>query len=272
MRKQIRAPAKYPGAKSYMVQHIVPLIPPHDVYVEPFCGMANVLLNKPRSPVEVINDLSHRVTRFWKVVRDHGEEFHRRLQLTPYSAVEFGSSVVLDTDDEIEAARKDYVSWRMSFGANGQSFSETIHRVRGKSNDVAKIGFADNVSGYLSAIDLELPRVLERLRGVQIICRDALEVIPKWDGRDVLFYIDCPYVHSTRSCAKLYDHEMNADQHRAMAGVLHACQGKVIVSGYPSQLYRELFADWKAIEIDMAMHAAGGEEKSRATEVLWMNY
>lgn len=274
-----RSALKYPGAKAYLVPYILPLIPAHDVYVEPYCGGAALLLNKPRSPVEIINDLSHRITRFWRVLRDHPAELRLLLQLTPYSAVEFddcdGVALELDNGTEvndIENARRDYVRWRQSFGGAGKSFSETIHRVRGVTTDPEKIGFADVVSGWLSSIDVELPKIATRMRGVQIVNRDAIEVIEKWDGPNVFLYMDPPYCHAARVSPDVYEHEMTDDQHRELARVLHNCKGKVILSGYNCELYNQLFGDWQRIEIDMAMHAAGGGVKKRATEVLWKNF
>lgn len=270
-----RPPFKYHGAKNYVVPYILPLVPSHETYVEPFCGGASMLLNKPRAPVEVLNDVSLRITRFWRVLRDHPEELQRLLQLTPYSRNEFDDceGCVVDTEaNDIENARRDFVRWRQSFSGQAQSFSETIHRVRGKTTDPEKIGFADVVSAWLSSIDVELPRIATRIRGVQIINRDACEVIEKWDSPDTFHYCDPPYPAEARASPDVYEHEMKDDQHRELSRVLHNCKGKVILSGYDCQLYRDLFADWIRTEIDLAMHAAGGGVKKRATEVLWQNF
>src|SRR4029077_1879557 len=115
------------------------------------------------------------------------EELRRRLSLTPYSEVEFKEASA-PTSDEIEQARRDFVQWRMSLGGRGDSFSFTLHRVRR--------GMADVVSGYLSMVDEELPRVIERLRTVLIVRRPALDVIRTWDGPETLIYCDPPYLHS----------------------------------------------------------------------------
>ena len=53
---------------------------------------------------------------------------------------------------------------------------------------------------------------------------------------------------------------------------LNQIQGKAIVSGYPSELYERLYSAWRRQDFDIANHAAGGDEKRRMTEVLWMNY
>jgi DNA adenine methylase len=260
----LRPPVKWHGGKHYLRRQIIDQFGDHHTYVEPFGGAASVLINKERAKVEVYNDLDERITRLFRVIRDQGDELHRRLQLTPYSEVEFGDAEET-APDEIEQARRDFVRWRQSFGGRGDAFSFTKHRVRREMADV--------VSGYLSAIDDELPQIVERLRTVQIVCRPAVEVIRTWDGPETLFYCDPPYLHSTRKegSRSVYGCEMSDDDHRELADVLRACQGQVILSGYPSPLYDELYGSWRRVEFDIANHAAGGKVKERKQETLWMN-
>ncbi len=261
----LRPPVKWHGGKYYLCQRIIALMPPHHTYVEPFGGAASVLLNKPPAPVEVYNDIDHRITRLFRVLRDHGEEFHRRLVLTPYSEIEFEQAADT-TNDQIEQARRDYVRWRLSLGGRGDSFSYTLHRVR---RNMAQV-----VSGYLSAIDEQLPLITARLRTVQIMCRPAVDVILNWDSPQTLFYCDPPYVAQTRHHASqdIYGHEMSDEEHQQLATVLRSCKGKVILSGYPSDLYDRLYSDWHRLEFKIANHAAGGRKKKRMTECLWLNY
>lgn len=263
--KNLRPPVKWHGGKFYLCQRIIEQFPPHHTYLEPFGGAASVLLNKEPSDVEVYNDLDHRITRLFRVLRDHGEELHRRLSLSPYSEEEFHDAVQA-TDDEIEQARRDFVRWRLSLGGRGDSFSFTLHRVRRRMADV--------VSGYLSMIDEQLPFIVERLRTVQILCRPAIEVIRVWDSPNTLIYCDPPYVPSTRHEASrsIYGCEMTDDEHRELADVLKSSEAKVVISGYPSPLYDELYKKWKVVTFDIANHAAGGRSKARKQETLWMNW
>ena len=262
---KLRPPVKWHGGKYYLARQIVGLFPPHHTYLEPFGGAASVLLNKPRSLVEVYNDLDERITRLFRVIRDHGDELHRVLSLTPYSEIEFREAST-PIGDDIEQARRDFVKWRLSLGGRGDSFSFTLHRVRRQMADV--------VSGYLSMIDEQLPLIIERLRSVEIICRPAVDVIRRWDSSQTLIYCDPPYVHSTReeNSRDVYDREMSEDDHRELASVLTECDSRVLISGYPSHLYNELYGDWRRVEFDIANHAAGGKKKARERECLWMNY
>lgn len=261
----LRPPVKWHGGKYYLCHRIVECLPQHHTYVEPFGGAASVLLNKTPSQVEVYNDLDQRITRLFRVIRDHGEELHRRLSLSPYSEEEFRNASE-PSDDEIEQARRDFMRWRLSLGGRGDSFSFTLHRVRR--------GMADVVSGYLSMIDDQLPLIIERLRSVEIVSRQAIDVIRSWDNDATVIYADPPYVPSTRQkgSRSIYGCEMNEADHRELAVVLRKCKSKVILSGYPSALYEELYADWRTLTFDIANHAAGGRSKDRKKEILWMNW
>ena len=261
MLKKLRPPVKWHGGKHYLCHRIIEHFCAHETYVEPFGGGASVLLNKTPAPVECYNDLDWRITRLFRVIRDHGDELGRRLALTPYSEVEFDDALV-PSEDEIEQARRDFVRWRQSIGGRGDAFSHTLHRVRR--------GMADVVSGYLSSIDEVLPLVVKRLRQVQIVCRPAVEVIRTWDSPTTLFYCDPPYVHSTRESCDVYSHEMTVTDHRELASCLHEAKGDVVLSGYPSPLYDELYGSWRTVSFDIANHAAGGRKKERKTEMLWL--
>src|SRR6516165_1827550 len=103
-RKPLRPPVKWHGGKFYLCHRIIEQFPEHHTYVEPFGGAATVLLNKPPAVVEVYNDLDQRITRLFRVLRDHGAELQRRLTLTPYSEIEFTDSEE-PTSDDIEQAR-----------------------------------------------------------------------------------------------------------------------------------------------------------------------
>jgi DNA adenine methylase len=264
--EQIRPPVKWHGGKWYLKNRISELFPVHHTYVEPFGGAASVLLNKAMSQIEVYNDLDKRITRLFRVLRDRGDELHRALTLTPYSECEFDHVTASNGDspeDDVELARRDFVRWRQSIGGRGEGFSYTLHRVRR--------GMADVVSGYLSAIDDELPKIIERLRSVQILDRPAIEVIQRYDTEQTLFYCDPPYMPETRTSGG-YEVDMTADDHRQLIDVLLRCKGKVVLSGYPSPLYDELFSTWRVVTFDVANHAASGESKKRQTECLWMNW
>jgi len=164
---------------------------------------------------------------------------------------------------DLDLAVCDFIPWRQSFGGKGQSWSYTTGRARG--------GMAGDVNAWWTAIE-QLPEVIDRLRRVQIICQSAFDAIPRFDHAEALIYCDPPYVHSTRADKAVYHGEMDDKEHRALGSMLRKCKGKVILSGYPSDLYEEIYKGWKCVKFDIANHASGGKSKARETECLWMNF
>lgn len=242
---------------------IISNFPPHRVYVEPFGGAASVLLQKDRSYCEVYNDLSGEIVNLFRVARDRGTELVNKLTLTPFSRDEYVLSFKI-CEDELEQARRTVIRSFMGFGSN--ALNRSIHS-----------GFRSNSnrSGTTPAHDwANLPEaykpLISRLRGIVVENRDAAEVISAHDGPSTLIYADPPYVHSTRSNAmhgaRGYDHEMTDDQHRAIAEVLLAAHGMVVLSGYRCDLYDELYKGWHRVDREAL---AGGAHKR--TECLWMN-
>jgi DNA adenine methylase len=80
---------------------------------------------------------------------------------------------------------------------------------------------------------------------VVILDRPALHVIRSEVGSGTLFYLDPPYLHSTRAATDAYLHEMTEADHRELLDRLLLCRGKVILSGYPSDLYDRTLAGWR---------------------------
>ena len=261
---KIRPPLKWYGGKHYLAEWIVSQFPDHRIYLEPFGGGASVLLKKPSVEVETYNDVDLRLTRFFRVLRDRGDEFIKRVSLIPYSQLEFEAAKA-DTlrVGDVENAIADFVRWRQSFAGKGQSWSYTTSRARG--------GMAGDVNAWWTAID-GLPQVIDRLRRVQIICQSAFEAIPRFDHEEGLIYCDPPYVHGSRckQSTNVYHAEMSDDDHKKLASVLAKCKAAVVLSGYDSPLYDSLYGNWKKVTRTIANHAAGGSRKGRETECLWI--
>ncbi|MBI3467541.1 MAG: DNA adenine methylase [Planctomycetes bacterium] len=260
----VRPPLKWYGGKRYLAQWIISQFPEHRIYLEPFGGGASVLLNKEPVEVETYNDIDLRVTRFFRVLRDRGEEFIRRASLVPYSQREFEAAKNYPVGaDDLTMALCDFVRWRQSFAGKGQSWSYTTTRSRG--------GMAGDVNAWWTAID-GLPRVIDRLQRVQFVCQSAFDVIPRFDHSEGLIYCDPPYLHETRceQSTNVYHREMTDSEHRELAALLRECNAAIVLSGYDSPLYADLYRGWRKVSREIPNHAAGGKQKSRQVECLWI--
>jgi DNA adenine methylase len=201
----------------------------------------------------------------FKVLRDPEQSamLASALQLTPYARAEFEGSYE-PSDDPIEQARRTVVRAFQGFGSDSASGAQTGFRANGNRQSAHP---ARDWTNYPAAV----ASFCQRLQGVVIESRPAVEIILQQDGPEALHYCDPPYVHETRSAAvvrngKGYRHEMTEQDHRDLARVLRECAGMVILSGYAGGLYDELYGDWD-VRTRRAL-ADGGLER---TEVLWLN-
>lgn len=143
----------------------------------------------------------------------------------------------------------------------------------------APVGEGARLGRWLPLDETPLFHVHERLRGVEIHCADALDVIAEWrDREDALLYLDPPYVHSARKGANDYEFEMSDGDHRRLLALLKGAKAKIIISGYDSPMYESELSGWKTARFDVTAFSAtgknGASEDGRAArrEVAWMNY
>ena len=67
----LRRPAlRYYGGKWMLAPWIIQHLPDHKTYVEPFGGVASVLMRKAPSQVEIYNDLNSELVNFFKILRN----------------------------------------------------------------------------------------------------------------------------------------------------------------------------------------------------------
>lgn len=268
----LNPPLKWHGGKHYLATRIIALMPPHVHYVEPFFGGGAVLLRKnPDGVSEVVNDLNLELTKFWSALQ-HPEAFTeliRILEATPFSEVEFEgtfSSVGPFVPGLAGEAASFFARARQSRQGLMKDFA-TLSRNR------TRRGMNEQVSSWLTAIE-GLPDVHARLKRVVILNRPAIEVIQQQDGPNTLFYCDPPYLHETRVTTSDYTHEMTWEDHQKLLLTLGGIEGKFILSGYPSHLYKTHAHQngWRRVDIEIDNKASSKTTKEIKTECLWMNF
>jgi DNA adenine methylase len=261
----MKPPVLYFGAKGSVADRIVQMMPEHQGYIEPFAGSLAVLLAKPECRMEIVNDLDGRLMTFWRVLRDRPRELAEVASMTPHSRGELGLSLDLNGIDELEVARRVWVSLT-------QGRSPVLGRKTGWRffSDATKTSSA--MSTYMNAYRERLLPAAERIRGVTLECRPALEVIQRFgNARTSLIYVDPPYLSSTRGVPSTHGFEMGEpDQHAELASALSGLSAAVMVSGYASPLYDDdLYRGWWRYELNA--HTANSNGYRTRTEVVWSN-
>lgn len=249
---------RYTGSKWKLADWVISQFPPHQLYCEPFCGSAAIFFRKPISPIEVLNDVYGDLVNFFRVLREKPDELIDQIELTPFSREEYQLAYE-SSQDPLERARRFYVlSWQ-SFGAYaGRKSGWRVQKNTHRGTKITREWKRQDGLRYAA----------DRLRDAQIENRDAAEVMAYFDSPTTLFYIDPPYVLKSRSegSRSRYMHEMQDADHRQLAEFLHLVRGMVILSGYDSELYSELYAGWRIVSKSTTTNG-----NSTATEYLWIS-
>lgn len=242
----------YYGGKWACANKIISLFPEHKSFVDVFCGAGSITLRKPRSKNEIINDINGEIVNFFSVLRDNNLELRERLEKTPYGRDEY-YNCRSEAECKIERARRTVVkSW---FGIGDSLDNETGFRV--------SLSQGGSTTGpWLTYVDY-LHLYSHRLRGVIIENLDWREAIKRYDKPDTLFYLDPPYLQSSRSKKHAYKYDWDLSDHVELLASLGQIEGNFFLSGYNEGPYKDL---------NFIRHDFQSSTQSKTvTESLWTN-
>lgn len=267
----INSPFKWVGGKSRLRKSIIPLIPPHQCYVEPFGGAAWVLFGKPPSSIEVLNDIDEELINFFRVVRRQPEELIKSFDLELVSRSEFrrlANAEPLEMS-EVERAHRFYYLIMAGWGGEAR-----YPRFQSSASDG---GHGNRLIGALKTLRKRIEPVHDRLKTVIIENLDWSECIDRYDRPASFLYLDPPYPGNGAN----YKHNMRlmAD-HIAIAERLDKAQGQWMLSSYDTEEVRAQFRHYNIVPIQSAsgMRAAesaaaeNGRKRTLNKEILVLNY
>ena len=260
-----RAVCRYHGGKWKLADWVISHFPRHRFYVEPFGGGGSILMKKPRSKCELYNDLDGEVVNYFKVLRspELAAKLEAILRLTPFAREEYKEAYgAYDGDDPVEKARRFFIRLAMGWGTKMQSSTRAFRTRRGLDESTPAADFVNYPKHIKSFTD--------RLRGVVIENRSALDIIKLHDEPDVLFYCDPPYLKHLRANNGYgtYAHDMSDEDHIDLAEILYNVRGFVVISGYPSELYERLYTSQGWVR---KVRSHRTELAYKSTECLWLS-
>lgn len=267
--KKVRPAFKCYGGKwflnSWVIEHFPENYEELD-YLECCVGAGNVLNNKKKSKREFINDIDGGVMAIHKTIRDENEQFVKKIKNITYSERvflrELNNHKTLKYDNDFDLAVNEFILRRMSRSGMKKNFSWSGRLRGGKPGDA---------NAWDTITDV-LPLLGTRLQNVFMFNKQAAQIINAFNYENILTYVDPPYVPDSRVSKSVYEYEMSTDQHIELANALNSFKGKVVLSGYPSTLYKRLYKNWRCVKKKVANHASQQKTKSVKVECLWMNF
>ena len=277
---------KSPMASQGTGEWIASLIPndTNVAYIEPFGGMFGVGLNRPKSDVEIYNDLNGRAVNWWRTVIMHPLIFGYMLEHMPASRQNFEDAIEwMDNPEYDESSAKEIVA---AAGLAGVEMPEEefvkilrafwFHELvwqNVKHGDVATPGNWQRpwTASYIPWRSPRIEGLAERMREVTLENMDAVEFLKKCaeasNATDQLIYCDPPYRTSDVS-----SYSEKGTDWDALAEVLKEQKGRVAISGYGEE-WDMLGWEKKTRGTHRATLVKGkGVEVTPRTECLWANY
>jgi DNA adenine methylase len=259
MQIYLRTPISYYGGKQQMLRHILPLIPDHETYVEPFFGGGAVFWAKKPVKNEVINDLNAHVINFYKQVKSNFNALETLIKHTLHSREIYKEALIIYHApylfDEVRRAWAFWVTTNMGFTRQIGSWGYD------RTGSMARY-----IYNKKTAFSIEYAK---RLETVTIESNDAIKVIKSRDGDKVFHYCDPPYVGSDLGHYGGY----TQDHFNELLGTLSDIKGLFLLSSYPNDELKRYTKEngWHNKEVNMHLSASGKKGRKKI-EMLTANY
>ncbi len=265
----MRTPITYYGGKQQLASTILGMMPPHRVYVEPYFGGGAVFFSKGKSYCEVVNDIDDRIITFYDVCQDEKkfQQLQQKIQMTLDSEREFLRADKLWRDpskarSRVEMAWAVWLQCNMGFGGSPEGGWKWDNGTSGSHSGIIMDGYRNQFTN----------KIHERLKNVQISCRDALKVIAQRDTEDTFFFLDPPYP----GCVQKHYSGFTFDDFEVLLKVLTSIKGKFLLCNFDSEMLTKYVNDngWNRVVFDMALRVANRVTKGtkRKREVMVYNY
>lgn len=258
----------YFGGKFTWLEWLYAYFPKDLVHlVDGFGGSFVVALNYDGKIIRTANEINGDITNFFHVLRDRQNELLEKLELTPVSELEYNNAWETCTDP-VERARRFYVRVRQSFfGLGAQRKNKGWHAAKSQAN----ANGGETVSRWNNALKKLLAVAKELRSNFQITNKSVFDVIKIFDTPKTFFYLDPPYLLSTRASKDDYKFEFGEDDYRRLAEQLYTIKGYAMISGYDAPLMKELFEDkgWLKIAFPTKKNNI---RSGQVYECIWINY
>ncbi len=278
---KISAIVPWYGSKRTLAPRIIAELGPHTAYWEPFCGSCSVILGKKPVTYESVNDLHQDLINLALVIqdRDKAHELYAKANPTLFheDMCRLSKEKTLAFRDEAAAGDVERAYWYLIFSwfhLNGIAGTK-LNRTGNMGIRYSSKG-GNGAARWRSVVE-SIPDWHERLLRVQIVSRDALELLQEIEDADgTVIYCDPPYILKKAR----YLHDFETSDHQVLAGTLRRFRKtRIVLSYYEHPKLNSLYEGWTKIgaaELGVAksMVNSGMRDESgrtEAPEVLFIN-
>lgn len=244
------------GGKRRLADRLIPLFPPHECYVEVFCGGAALYFLRPTpANSEVLNDINGDLVRLYRVLKYHLQEFIRQFEfaITSRQIFEWEKMTRPETLTDIQRAARFYYLQHTAFGA----------KVQGQNYGTVTIGGNFDIT----RIGENLTAAWRRLGGTNIENLPWDECIERYDRPHTFFYMDPPYWQTEG-----YGVPFEFENYERMANYMRTMKGRAMISINDHPDIRKVFEGLPTLELDIKYTLQKGGESKEAGELVITNW
>tara|TARA_R110000868_G_scaffold340580_3_gene601255 strand:+ start:599 stop:1450 length:852 start_codon:yes stop_codon:yes gene_type:complete len=207
------------GSKYLLRNQIVPLIPAHKKYVEPFAGSSAIFFAKPKAEKNVLNDLDPITIRGLNLIKN--------------------APLDMEAYPDAKTINEHKALWVRPPKTTGQKIAKQIvHTCSGFSGHPVSVPKHIYRGPSIRTKVRHIGEFKEKLKDVKITSQDYAKVVSANDGKDTFFFLDPPYENTDKSFG--YAESKSFDFER-LAEVLKRIKGNFLMTINDSPRIRELF-------------------------------
>ncbi len=256
--KRMKPPLTYYGGKQLMLKNLLPILPEHRIYDEPFFGGGALFFAKEPSAIEFINDVSGEIVNFYRVIKREFEALKDEVDCTLHSEFQHKQArdIYMNHSDPSMVMR----AWAVYVLSHQSMFANLLGTWKmSKDRNTAK--------QFQTKKELFSEVYVKRLESTSIFCRDGLRVVKSTDSESTFHYIDPPYINTSCGHYEGYTEQNYID----LLEVLSCIKGKFLLSSFPTEILNKYTKKNKWIQFELDLTKCSGKG-GRKTEVLTMNY
>jgi DNA adenine methylase len=277
---------RYPGgkAKKSVREKIISFFPKeYSEYREPMVGGGGIFFNIPISKKRWINDLDTNLISVYSSLKEDAKNFIEKCRnIEPVSK-----------DEKLTSARdggKNLYSLRLkkvfdNFVENAHEDMALryffIHRTvwAGRVRyDLKSRMYFSNPTGWNIVSTKKLEKASNILKEVKISSSRYEDLIFK-EGKDVLIYMDPPYMRNTElpNSSRLYFHNFETKDHEKLSSILKECKHKFVLSYDNNIFIKKLYKDFNIHQTEWTYcgtSSANGvnNKKQKGKEIIIKNF
>lgn len=256
----IKTPISYYGGKQAIVNHLLAMVPPHEVYTEVFFGGGTLFWAKKPAKNETINDRLDIVINFYRVLKTDFAKLKKEIDATLFSRTQHLQALAI-----IKGARASKVkrAWAFWMCANF-SFMNKLNGGIKYSNDVGKAEPYVMRNKKASFTDL----LVYRIETTTIENNDFRKILKSRNSKKAFHYLDNPFIGTDPGHYNQIQ-SFEPFTENDFIDMLDICQnlkGNFLISEYSNPILETYTVKngWFVIPI--------GERRNNRTEVLVSNY